>query len=251
VKISEALDELRTGILRDEALLAEGPDDHLWQDTSIIRYMNFIQNMWARKTLTLRDSTTTMVTQVTLVEGTAQYILHKAVRTVLSARYDTNTVDLKRASHPVLAQSNVVDSDYFDINSVGVNTPGVPLAFTTDEGLDLATNASVTLRVFPTPSAEVAGKKLYLRVARMPLNVLALTALSATFEIPEEYHLSLLDGVAWRCYLNDDRDGASAKADACKARFDAAMLEAAKEQRAKMYQPTNWAFGRNGFTWSP
>lgn len=250
MKISEGMDELRTGILRDDAKLAEGPDDHLWQDTSIIRYMNFIQKLWARKTLTLRDKTTPEVVQVVLEAGVSEYTLHPAVRAVLSARYDTNTVDLRRTSHPVLANSHAVASDYFDVNSLGVDTPGEPLAFTTDESLDMDEDSSVVLRVFPTPNATAVGNIVYLRVARMPLHELKLSNMGASFEVPEEHHLNILDGVAWRCYLNDDRDGASAKATACKERFDNAMAEVLKEQRAKMYQPTQWAFGRNGFTWS-
>lgn len=249
--LTEAFAELRTGILRDEANLEVGPDDHLWLDTSIIRYMNYIQKMWARKTLTLRDSDTPEVVQVTLATGVSQYTLHAAVRAVLSARYDTNEVDLPRAGHPALSAVAPLCDDWFDVNSTQTTQPGVPRAFSTDEGLDLPENSSVKLRVFPTPSSDANGKRLYLRTARMPLDELALTDMSAEFEVPEEHHLAILDGVAWRCYVNDDRDGASAKADACKARFDLAMADAVREQRAKMYQPMRWGFGRNGFTWSP
>lgn len=250
MKLDEGIVELRDNLLRDEADQASGPDDHLWTDDTLVRYMDFIQKLWARKTLTLRDDTTVLLTQVTMIEGKDIYELHPAVRAVISAKYHTDTYDLKRAGHAALAGLQVADPLYFDVNTT--MAPGRPLAFSTDEGLKQDDDAAaIRLRVFPTPNVDAAGKIIFMRVARMPMLPLKLSDLQAKFEVPEQYHLSLLDGVAWRCFRTADIDGASSKADGFKKEFDEAMLQALKEQRSKMFQPIRWSFGRNGYTWSP
>lgn len=251
MQLDEGIVELRDNLLRDEAELASGPEDHLWTDDTLVRYMDFIQKLWARKTLTLRDDTTVSLVQVPLVEGKEIYTLHPAVRAVITAKYDTDGFDLTRAGHSMFAGLQVSDPLYFDVNDARA-TPGRPLLFSTDEGLKQDDNsAAIQLRVYPAPNAEVAGKLVKLRVARMPLIPLSLDNLKATFEVPEVYHLNLLDGVAWRCFRTADVDGASSKADGFKKEFEEAMAQALKEQRSKMFQPVRWSFGRAGYTWSP
>jgi len=96
MNLEALLGELRENVLRDDAELASGPNDFLWSDETLVRYINEAQRKFARKTLLLRDASTPEVAQVTLRAGVSSYVLHDRVLAVVSAKYDTDSVDLGR-----------------------------------------------------------------------------------------------------------------------------------------------------------
>jgi hypothetical protein len=247
--LQELLDELRVNVLHDDAGLASGPDDRLWSDDTLVRYLNDAERRFARQTLCLRDASTPEVVEVTLTSGVADYSLHKSVRAVVSARYEDDSADLGRVGHVTMQEIVPPETIVFDVNQVSALTPGKPLAISTDEALDLSENAAVVLTVWPTPSDAEEGKRVLLRVARTPLVLLDLERADKQCpEIPEEYHLDLCEWAAYRCFRTSDLDGASDKATQHEQRFAAAISEVMRDVRKKMHAPARFAFG--AFAWS-
>lgn len=251
MNLEALLDELRTNLLRDDAGQASGPDDRLWSDATLVRYINVAQRRFARRTLILRDFSTPEVVEVPLATGDAEMSLHPSVVAVISCRYDTSATDLPRAGHGLLSGQQITDPPYFDTTTMTAWPPGAPRVFSTDEALDMEERElAVILRVWPEPAASQNGLLLHLRVARTPLVPFTLDDSQAEGELPEDYQL---DSLSWAAYLalrTSDIDGHSLKADAHKVRFEEAVQEAKRDARLKLRAPTTWAFGRNGFAWS-
>lgn len=248
MKVAEALEELRTNLLRDDAELASGPNDKLWSDKTLVRYIREAQRTWCRRTLTLRDSHTPSVCEVVLVAGESEYVLHKSIRAVISARYDDRQNDLFRFGHPLLPCPHD-DRPFGEAYPSGVPT-GAPIAISTDESFDLEHGASVILRVYGTPAAEQTDKILKLRVARMPLCEPDLAKPEADLETPDEYCLQMLKHAAWSALSTSDIDGHDARAENHLSAFNAAVSEVRTANRRKLAQPVRFGFGGSGTVWS-
>lgn len=252
--LSELLSELRRNILYDRSDRTDGDDDQLWDDATLVRYIDEAQRKLAREGLVIRDGSTAEVTQVTLATGTHTYKLHKSVLAVVSARYDTDQPDLKRVGHWFLAGYQMPDTNYFDVNQASTLTPGRPLAFSTDEEVRNDTDSDsagvVALRVYPTPTATENGKIIYLRTIRMPIEPLKKTQLKVSPEVPEEHHLEMLDWAAYLALRVQDQDaGNSSQAEKFEARFMATVRRAQRTQMRKLFNPQGWGFGRSGWSW--
>lgn len=248
--LQELLDELRGSILRDDSSQIDGPIDSLWSDTALIRYIDEAQTMLAVRGLVLRDATTSAVTTVALTAGVTQYALHPSVIAVLSVRYEDDVSDMHRTGHNVLGFRQVYpDGALF---SADTSLPeGKPLSWATDEQFSTTggVNDQITLRVFPKPTTEYA-KNVYLRVIRKPLAHLSASDMSAVPEIPEQYHMFLLDWAAYRALRNLDSDvNGLAKADKFRASFEEAVVQARRDVTQKMFVPMRWACGGGGFSW--
>jgi hypothetical protein len=248
MKLEELLSELRENLLRDDADLASGPDDKLWSDETLVRYINDAQQRFARKTLSLRDASTPEVVQVTLATGVSSYSLHASVLAVVSGRYDVDTADLARIGRTRVMTIPKEDPAWFDPSTVNQMNPARPIAFSTDETLDVDTKA-VTLTVYPAPSATEDGKIIYMRVARLPLERFTIDDTSAECELDEDYQLDMIEWAAYRALRTSDIDGHSDAAEKHRDRFMEAGDQVLKDIRRKMQAPITWEFGRNGFTW--
>lgn len=252
--LQDLLDELASNILRDRSDMMSGPKDQLWPDEVLVKYINEAENLLARKGLVLRDASTPAVVEVPLVAGVIQYSLHPSVVAVISAKVAGDAGDLARAGHSTFSSAQHPDALFFDPAQLSILQPGKPLAFSTDEQLDIVSGKSgvVSLRAYPEPSADYAGTLLKLRVVRKPITALTLTNLTASPEVPEDYHLGLLDWAAYRALRNLDSDaGAVEKADKYKKEFDDMVAQARTDALRKMFAPLQWGFGRNGFSWVP
>lgn len=246
----ESLDELRNSLLRDISTLKSGPPDHYWPDETLILYLNDAQRRFARMSLCIRDDTTPDVCQIVLISGTDIYGLHPSVISVTSARHQDNTQDLRRVQHATAVNFSNVDVDITEMALV--QTPGKPTSYSTDEGLDPADSHATRLRLFgvPTDSANdtETGKIVYLRTIRKPIEKLSIKKLDAELEIPEDYHLDMLEWAAYRALRNLDIDAEDrAKATAHKTRFEEAIAECKAEVKRKMFQPLSWSFGAAGY----
>jgi hypothetical protein len=248
MNLEELLSELRENLLRDNAELASGPNDQLWTDETLVRYINDAQQRFARKTLSLRDASTPEVVQVTLATGVSSYALHASVLAVVSARYSTDTADLARVGRARVMVIPQPDPPWFDPSTVSQMNPGRPIAVSTDETLDVDTKA-VTLTVYPAPSATENGTVVYLRVARLPLEKFTIDEMDMDCELDEDYQLDMLEWAAFRALRTSDIDGHSDQAEKHKDRFTEAGDAVLKDIRRKMQAPIRFAFGQNGFTW--
>lgn len=249
MNLEALLNELRVNILRDDTELASGPNDQLWTDETLVRYINDAQQRFARKTLSLRDASTPEVVEVALAAGVSSYALHESVLAVVSARYNEDTADLHRIGRSLIATLPVADPPWWDPSTVATMTPGPPKAFATDETLDVETTGAVTLTVYPTPSADEDGLLVRMRVARLPLESFTIDTLTAECELVEGYQLDMLEWAAFRALRNSDIDGHSDNAKAHEKRFDDAVDEVLKDVRRKMRAPIRFNFGQGGFAW--
>jgi hypothetical protein len=250
----DLLDELARGMLRDRSDIMSGPDDQLWPDTQLLGYINEAESILARKGLVIRDATTAGVVDVVLADGVTQYTLHPSVVAVISAKFSTDAGDLTRAGHSAFTMYQAPDPLFFDPAQISVLPPGKPLAFSTDEQFDAVSGKTgvVSLRVYPAPDATYAGATIKLRVVRKPLVPLSVTDLTLSPEVPEDYHLGMLDWAAYRALRNIDSDaGSLEKAEAYRAAFEEMVKQARNDTMRKMFTPQQWGFARNGYNWIP
>lgn len=255
MRVGELLDELRVGILNDRTTRVSGSSDYLWTDARLISYMNEAQRRFAVNGLVIRDGSTAEATTVTLVAGQTTYPLHASVLAVISAKLETENYDLQRAGHSSLSGYRQPAESFFDAASWSQADPGLPVGFSTDEAMspdDYDSFGSVTLRVYPAPRDEDAGKVIRLRVIRKAIEDMKASNPTATPEIPADHHIEMLD---WAAYLAlrivDDDAGAPKRAEEFAASFEVSVRKARVEAMRKLFAPTAWGFGRNGFSWTP
>ena len=253
--LGDLLDELRQNILSDRTDQIAGASDQLWTDKTLVRYINEAQDRFAKRSECLRDATTPDVCQVSIVAGTDRYALNPKIIGVLSARVRGTNVDLARAGHANLDTYRAPDNRYFDTSNFSTLLPGKTIAFTTDEGMLAdgynALNA-MTLRVFPNVGVGLDGI-LDLRVVRFPLSKLYLENLDAVPEIPEQYHLNMLDWAGYLALRRPDLDVAGGDAPnrskELAASFEKHIEDAKRELKRRLFAPAAWQFGRNGYTY--
>lgn len=250
MQVSSLLTLLRDAILNDRTDRVAGSSDYLWTDETLLTYINEAHRRFATRALLIRDGTTPEVTEVTLVAGQSEYPLHSSVIGVLSAKIVGNVTDLARTGHYNLAGARMATDSPFDVNQLQNATSGMPVAFSTDEQLvegDGCNVESVVMRVYPIPDTDAAGSVIKLRVARKPLNELKR---GSTPEIPEDYHIPMLD---WAAYLAlrivDDDAGAPSRAQEFAASFERHVREARNMVMRKLFAPMPVGFGRNGWAW--
>lgn len=242
--LRDLLAELRQNILRDVSDIVTAPsqDELLWTDEALIRYINDAEEKFAAGTLCLRDSKTAAITQITLVAGQAEYDLDRRLVSVYNARYGTS-VRLGRSSFATLfgAKGEITPSAaYYEPNSTGQ-----PRLYYTDGDTN-------SIGFYPTPSAAEAGQTIRLWTSRRPLVPLSKNSLDASPEVPEEYHLDLLEWAAWRALRNHDADIGGdpanisivmARANSHKSRFNEAVVEC--KRKVKYLQTQHVEFGVN------
>lgn len=253
--LGDLLEELRDNILSDRTDQVSGATDQLWTDKTLVRYINAAQDRFAKRTECLRDATTPEVCQLTTVVGTDRYALNPKVIGILSARVRGDGADLARAGHSNLDTYRAVDNRYFDTSYLTSLTPGKTIAFTTDEGMladgHNALNA-MTFRTFPNVGIGYAGV-IDMRVVRFPLHHLKATDLSSTPEVPEQYHLDMLDWAGYLALRRPDLDvaggDAPGRAKDLAASFEVHVQDAKRELKRRLFQPASWQFGQNGFTY--
>jgi hypothetical protein len=247
----DLLDELRQNILRDRSDIVSGPSDQIWSDETLIRYINDGYRRFCRRTLLLRDGSTPQFTQINIREGQTLYELDPVVLAVLSARYEDDENDLPRAAHEDLNTMPYTDPLLWDVNMLSTSQPGRPRAFTTDESVTAGSQTLTHVRVYPTPTSLETGKTLYLRVARLPAEMITLSNLCNEPEVSEDYHLDILNWAAFRALSNHDVDGDSKdRAATFKAAFEAVLEEAEQEAKRRMFSTTRFMPGRFGFSWA-
>lgn len=223
--LDDLLTELRTNVLRDvSTAITPQAGDELWSDTQLVLYLQDAESKFARDTLCLRDSTNADVTQITLVAGQADYPLDKRVISCNAAIYD-GELSLGRSSFGARfgASGDLAPNQARHIPQAS----GAPRIYYTDK----STNS---IGFYPIPSAEQAGLVVQLHVTRRPLAPLTTADMDAVPEIPEDFHLDLVEWAAYRALRNHDADIdgdpnnisiVMARANAHKKRFEDAITE--------------------------
>jgi hypothetical protein len=182
--VEELLDQCRRDYLDDYTEMVSGSDDQLFRDSSLVRWFNEAERKICRETLGLVSiGADTAFTQITLATGVSDYAVDPRIIRILSARPSDTVYDLSRATYNNIreTQARYGSQDYFDVNSAQTATPGRPSWYATD----VATNK---IRFFPTPSSVENALVINLRAAHYPATKMSADSLSASPEIPEQYH---------------------------------------------------------------
>jgi hypothetical protein len=250
--LDDLLRILREDILHDRSDQVAGDTDYLWSDTTLVAYIDEAQRRFARRSLCIRDATTPSLTQVTLVTNQTEYTLNPSVIAVISARFTGDTADLARGGHAQFDTYHTPDTYFFNPSDLSTLPPGKPLAWATDEGTAANSTGSVGVimfRAYPVPSSTYAGQIINLRVCRMPQTRLVASELDVYPEIPEEYHIPMLDYAAYLALRIVDHDlGNPARANEFLTSFEGHVIEARNEMLRKMFTPHPWGFGRDGWS---
>jgi hypothetical protein len=250
--LEELLHELRTNLLQDTSDIAPGGEDvRQYTDVTLLRYIKDAEARFSRSTGVLRDSNTPSLTRIALVEGKTDYPVNKAVHSVLSARYDTDTHDLSRSTHNAVNSST--QPQEFSIERTVAGTaisPGRPIAYWTDESQFINSGACRVLSVYPAPSAAEVDKILSLRVVRVPTTNYDSDHLDEESQMPDHYQLSILNWAAYRALRGFDSDkGSRTEADRFKTDFEEAVEAARIEVTHSLGADFKVQYGQNGFTW--
>jgi hypothetical protein len=158
----------------------------LWKDSEIRRYLDEAHREAAVRALLLRDSTTTALTEIAIVAGTARYVLDRRIIKVESAR-------LPSQSHPLfLSSSPEMDREMPHWRGL----TAAPRRLVIDhEGAGLV----ATLCGVP-----VEDETMSLVVFRTPLE--SMNTDDDEPEIPAQYHLGLLEWMAHLAYKKRDTE---------------------------------------------
>lgn len=257
MNLGDLLEELRGGLLRDVSDQVAGVSDQLWTDAQLVRYIDQAQRRFAQRAEVIRDISTPEVCQFTTVVGQNLYQMHKSVISILSVRMTGDQADLARAGHAQFDTYTQPDSYYFDPAKLSTLAPGKAVAYSTDEAIaqdEYGSWSSVILRMYPMIAAPYGGISGTLRVVRYPVNRLKLDNLAAIPEVPEDYHLNMLDWAAYLALRQPDLDIAGGNARGLAkdyaASFEQHCVDAKNILRKKAYTPPQWAFGRNGWSYT-
>jgi hypothetical protein len=253
VNLQSLVDELRNNILHDRSDAIAGDPDQLWDDDTLVRYINEAQRRFATRGFVIKDASTQEVVNVTLEDGVATYTLHPSIIAVASARISTIERDLVRTGHSVLNAYTAPSADVWDLSVLEALPPGTPRAFSTDEEIGLDdddTFSACVLRVYPVPAADDDGTLIKLRVFRKPIDNLDADNMTAIPEIPIDHHIDMLDWAAYLALRIVDTDaGNDKRADKFAASFEAHVTAARKMVLRKLFAPQGWGFGRGGWAW--
>ena len=232
MKVEELVDELRKNVLRDISD-AESVDqnDYLWDDPTLLRYINEAYFRFCRRTLYLQDATTPEVVEVPLVAGQDVYELHRSVLEILSVQYGDFVLRVipMQAYFGNRPQIGTVEAHHVDYD-------GAPV-------LSVVPDYEVgQLKVVGTPRDRDDGKTLNLRVCRLPLKELSFEEPDNETELPSYWMMDVLEWAAYRCLRNHDADGENMqKANSHRNRFNVAVEEAIDEYRSRTFSPAAFA----------
>lgn len=190
-------DELLTFARRD--WLRDLSLPQLWSDDLIYLYLNEAQDKFCRQTYSLYSDAYT----VDLVAGTAEYALDTTMLFVFKAWIDGRTTMLRNKTW-----RGTIGADL---------TTGEPIEFTFDE-------RGRTLRVYPVPDQTYT---LNLGAAVLPTDVIDATTEP---ELEAQYHIDLIEWVAYRCLRANDVDGQKVDvADKFRAAWDERVRDTKRE----------------------
>ena len=187
------LDEL---LVHTRDLLRDREKPYLWNDEVVVGYLNEAQELVARRTHSFIPSRR----EVSLSAGESTYSLDEDVVFVYSAQIEGLAGRLQPAT------------DGWTPTDTIQSTP-------TRYVLDTETGA---IRFYATPDDVYT---VLLRVARLPA-ILTTGNLGAMVELKRQYHLTLADWAAYRCFTHDDADGRNdGAAEKAEMRFHKAVNE--------------------------
>ena len=240
MKLSEMLAYCAGEFLDDRTDLIDGDNDDLWSDDFLVRQFNYAQRMLCRRAWVIIEYGVSPVAVITLVTGKALYPYNKAILRVFDATPSSQVAMLGRTTDEHIRNAGAVGADAFDVGEAaalaGSAETGVPIAIATDA-------ATRTIRVHPVPTAAQNGTRLYLKIARMPIEDLSLEDTDAEPEVPDEWHMDICHYAAGRALTLPNVD-ADQKPEGRRllAEFDETVRLARQERERAEMSDNRWAF---------
>jgi len=234
MNLRELLSELRCNILADVSTRVgdtdeapPGNEERILNDASLVRYINDAERRFARRTRCLVDSTSD-ASILQLRPGKGTYELDARIIDVRELRVENRQLrrTTRQATYP-----------YPDTSGVAaiMHGEGTPQAFWFEDD-------SRSLTIHPTPSDRF-GMLAHMRIVRLPMRPLSLLSMDQSPEVPEDYHLDLLEWAAFRAFRNNDVDFGETnyiqRANTHRARFNDAIAEYQRD--AKIRNPPQFA----------
>lgn len=181
---------------------------YLWADVEAIEFLNDAQNEAAERANLLRDSTTAEICQISVVAGTAVYLLDPRIISVERAKLDSQRQPMqitstpamdgpRSASRPGWPQQWRANGTWLADSGAGWETQtGTPYFLVLDAEGD---RWKATLAGIP-----IVNDTLRLQVFRFPLADIEDEADEP--EIPARLHVRLVDWMEYRAYSKKDTE---------------------------------------------
>jgi hypothetical protein len=187
------------------------PDDNLWKDAELIRWANWAEREACIRAKLLFDKTTAGLAVYTLGAGEFEATMDRRVLFIERAWFD---------GEPLA----VTDEDQLRhcYGSRWANRTGTPQAYYTTNGV---------IGLFPKP---LNGGELATRCCRLPLT--PMNSINDTPEIPEPYHMGLVEGILSKAYMKQDVETLDKQAAADNAAVFAATFGAQISVKTQQHQ---------------
>ncbi len=255
MNLGEMLTALRGELADNVGTIISGqtPTDTLWTDTQLTNYLNWALNRFIARTGMIRDAVSA-VSQITLsttapqpVSNAQLYAIDPSITRIMSIRpngapdalWDLNYVEIDPSANPDLAGVELFQP--FEVN--------YPRAFAPDftSGQILVYPAYTGYWPWTQPNGQPYAPILNMRVMRLPLRQLNPLILTATPEIPVQYHMDIVTGAAFRALNVADVD-ASAPGNAAtfERLFKEAIQDARRDVRKKTRTTPKFVVGETG-----
>ena len=246
--LDEMLQYTAAELLDDRTSLVAGDNDDLWSDAYLCRMFNEAARILCRRSWVIVEYGTVPAGVITLRTDVSTYSLHASVLRVYDGTPSTQDAPLGRTDDINLRDTSVVTpypADAFNAVEIGAATSlaggsaslsGAPLAFASDA-------ASRTLRVFPPPTSTQNGLKVYMKIARLPIEELTLDDVEAEPETPREWDIAICEFAAGKALVmpNIDSDQ-KVEGRRLLAAFDETVRQARQERQRAEASAYRWNF---------
>lgn len=161
-----------------------------WSDEDLTRFANEAERQACLRARLIRDDYTDSITLITLVAGTAHYVLHGSVFEVEAARVEETSAPIWQRGIEQLDQS------YPTWRAREGSTP-------TEFVIEPYTRGRLRYRAVPIPATDADDTPVRLTVLRFPRVDMCAGAIP---EIAPQHHMGLVDWMVHRAYLQRDAD---------------------------------------------
>lgn len=174
---------------RCRRLLDDEVTTYLWPDAELVDYLNEAIYEVAERSQMLRDSETSSIVEIALVEDTSDYAISNKIISIERAKIEDQSTPLSKKDLEYL--------DTFIVNWEAAES-GVPLYYIPDY-------QQSKIKLYPIPNADMDTLILSFTVIRYPATDITTGDLAVYPEITQ-YHEDLVYGILRRCFLKDDED---------------------------------------------
>ena len=181
MKVADFIDEFRDAV-------ADNAEPHFWSSENIVSYLNEAVQEACERAKLIEDRSTAAVCSVPIQAGVSTYPLHPSVFEIKRLTFRGRPLD----------ETSVEE---LDADSPGWETrSGQPRLYIFEQASGIR---PAQVRLVPTPTA---ADTIALTVCRGALKPLSADNDAGRPELPERFHMRLMDWMLHRAYLKQDAD---------------------------------------------